>query len=133
MIRFYLLKMMKHALNSFSKIPSSFLFGRSCRNCPIGTLCDVRFIYSTVMTSSVISPVSFWGISSSSRQFVVSLSSRWCSEHILVSICSSSREIRLCLSFLIKIQQNNDDICLLLHSWRFLKGMNNWGSLFREH
>ena len=70
----------------FPKIPSSFLCGRSSRNCSMDTLCDVRFIYSTVMTSSAISPDSLWGISSSSRLFDVLSSSRWCSQGILVSL-----------------------------------------------
>lgn len=41
-----------HTLNSVSKAPLLFLFGKSSMNWFINTLCDVRLLYSTVITSS---------------------------------------------------------------------------------
>lgn len=109
-------KTIKHTLNSFSKASLFFLYGKSSMNLFMDTLCDVRLLYSTVITSSSIS------LGSSSR---ISSRSESCVEIALRSsndkpLFDEMPTVSLCLNFrfpaLLYKTKHIVSICLF-HAW----------------
>lgn len=63
-------KIMIHTMNSLSRVPLFFLFDKSSMNLFLDTLCDVKLLYSTLMTSSSMSSGSSSTISTRSDSYV---------------------------------------------------------------
>lgn len=61
---------MIYTMNSLSRAPLFFLLGKSSMNLFLDTLCDVKLLYSTVITSSSISSGSSSTISTRSDSYV---------------------------------------------------------------
>lgn len=109
-------KIIKHTLNSLSKASLFFLYGKSSMNLFMDTLCDVRLLYSTVITSSSISLGSSSRISSRSES-CVEISLRSSNDKPLFDEMPS---VSLCLNFrfpaLLYKTKHIVSICLF-HAW----------------